>query len=978
MHPNKLYRPMFLSLWVAGTWLAIHSLSAHGGEALLQDLPVIPDAPAPKVDYLIDSTSFKAEVGQSPSGRKLVMSNGLIRRSWRLAPNGACVAYDNLMNGQSMLRSVRPEARVTIDGVAYDVGGLVGQPNHAYLTTEWLDQMQADPSAMQLVGFEIGEPVERFAWNRRRHAAPDSTWPPKGVSLRMDYGIADHTGRDETASAFAREVLWADAFETLSQAWSVSKSDADPRTSFQNEGKAGEIYAFAHSHCFIERPINPNTALIEASINAGTDVSTSWGPGIAWAFENCVVKLNLRPGDRGGFGQFELRINGQEQLVSVEAFADKDGGLMMGHTYRLRIRKLGDQLIAEAAIDADSGVRYHELFTVSYQDPWGQSKAMRIGKMDRSGGASDEAAGLGPLVRLRVEHAAAYGPQDPAAVAEARAKLVVASEQESPVVVSVHYELYDGVPVMSKWIEVHNNSDRQITVDRFVGEELALVEHDNPVEIREGAPLTRPQYLHVETDFAFGSYNPDSANVHAVHWRPDPLYTTQVNYLKQTPCLLVCEPTYGPAQRIEPGQAFEGFRVFQLVHDQDERERQGLALRRMYRTIAPWVTENPLTHHLLANDPDTVMRAIDQAAEVGFEAVILTFFSSFNMENRDPAFLATWKKVADHAEAKGIELGSYALLSSRGVSAEHMIVSPPGMTPTHNQCPALTSPWGQDWLATIRGFYDATGFDQFENDGPYPGDVDITARPPLQQGIEDSRWVQFRLAADLYRDLREKGVYINSPDYYYLNGANKSTMGYREVTWSLPRAQQVIHTRQNIYDGTWQKTPSMGWMHVPLSAYHGGGPAATIEPLAEHLDHYEQMLRSNLGMGVQAHYRGPRLFDTQETKNMVKATVDWFKQYRDILESDIIHGRRADGRDLDWILHVNPRLENKGMLCVYNPLDHEVTRTLTVDLYYTGLTETASVSANGQPPVAYTLTRDYKIQITVTIPAKSMGWYVIE
>ena len=40
-------------------------------------------------------------------------------------------------------------------------------------------------------------------------------------------------------------------------------------------------------------------------------------------------------------------------------------------------------------------------------------------------------------------------------------------------------------------------------------------------------------------------------------------------------------------------------------------------------------------------------------------------------------------------------------------------------------------------------------------------------------------------------------------------------MGYVETNWSLPRAYQEIIERQNIYDGTWQKTPSMGFMFVP-------------------------------------------------------------------------------------------------------------------------------------------------------------------
>jgi hypothetical protein len=41
-------------------------------------------------------------------------------------------------------------------------------------------------------------------------------------------------------------------------------------------------------------------------------------------------------------------------------------------------------------------------------------------------------------------------------------------------------------------------------------------------------------------------------------------------------------------------------------------------------------------------------------------------------------------------------------------------------------------------------------------------------------------------------------------------------MGYREVNWSLPRDRQIVLGRQNIYDGTWGKTSSMGWMFVPL------------------------------------------------------------------------------------------------------------------------------------------------------------------
>ena len=254
---------------------------------------------------------------------------------------------------------------------------------------------------------------------------------------------------------------------------------------------------------------------------------------------------------------------------------------------------------------------------------------------------------------------------------------------------------------------------------------------------------------------------------------------------------------------------------------------------------------------------------------------------------------------------------------------------------------------------------------------------DVTPRPPLQQGINDSRWVQWSQTAQLYRDLRAAGIFINAPDYYYLNGSNKCGMGYREVNWSLPRAHQVIHTRQNIYDGTWNKTPSMGWMFVPLTQYHGGGAAATIEPLHEHLDHYRQMMQSNLGLGVQAHYRGPRLFDGPETQALVTEQVEWFKEYRDILESDVVHGRRADGRDLDWMLHANAQLDRPGMLCVYNPLDHAVERELTIDLYYTGLTDAAIAKGADGKSTPLALDSRQHAKVPVNVPAQGMQWLLI-
>ena len=181
-----------------------------------------------------------------------------------------------------------------------------------------------------------------------------------------------------------------------------------------------------------------------------------------------------------------------------------------------------------------------------------------------------------------------------------------------------------------------------------------------------------------------------------------------------------------------------------------------------------------------------------------------------------------------------------------------------------------------------------------------------------------------------------------------------------------------------MYDGTWDKAPSMGWMFVPLTQYHGGGAEATLEPLKDHLHAYEQHLAQNFGFGVQACYRGPRLFDSDETKAVVKRWVDFYKAHRAILDSDLVHLRRADGRDWDGMMHVNPSLRERGLAMVFNPLGQAITRRLVLPLYYTGLREKASIRIEGGAPREYRLDREYDVEVEVTIPAQGWAWLLIE
>ncbi|UCG58072.1 MAG: hypothetical protein JSU70_00925 [Phycisphaerales bacterium] len=691
-------------------------------------------------DWLVTPTKEPVRVEKRLDGREVVMNNGLISRTFRLSPNAATVAYDNLMTGESIIRGVKPEAIVELDGRQYEVGGLVGQVEYGYLRQEWVDIFTSDPNAFRFKDFQIGRTKERFGWKRKRYSA-DLPWPPPGASLRLHF--------------------------------------------------------------------EPPTGKLE-----GLTVTT-------------------------------------------------------------------------------------------------------------------------------------------------------------------HYEMYQDIPLLSKWLTIRNGGDRTVRLNTFISEILAAVEYESLVNEPD-----RWEYpnIHVESDYAFGGDDPKTANK-TTFWVPDPQYSTQINYVRRSPVMLNSRPPIGPDVLIEPGQTFESFRTYELVYDSTERERKGLALRRMYRTIAPWVTENPILMHVRHADPESVRLAVDQCAQVGFEMVIMTFGSGLHMENVDPKYLSKIKELIDYAHSKNIELGGYSLLASRRIGPEHDVINPETGKPggaIFGNSPCLCSDWGRDYFRKIKTFIEQTGVDILEHDGSYPGDVCASTVHPGHRGLNDSQWKQWKTIADFYKWCRSTGVYLNVPDWYFLSGSNKSAMGYREVNWSLPRARQIILGRQNIFDGTWTKTPSMGWMFVPLVQYHGGGAAATLEPLREHLDAYGAHLGQNFGSGVQACYRAPRLYDTDETKALVKKWVDFYKEYRDILDSDIIHVRRPDARDIDCVLHVNSQLKHKALAMVYNPLNHGVSRRLRLPLYYTGLTRTAKIRERQHRARKYKLDREHQVEVPVQLDARGVTWFVAE
>ncbi|WP_313191857.1 alpha-galactosidase [Sphingobacterium sp.] len=546
--------------------------------------------------------------------------------------------------------------------------------------------------------------------------------------------------------------------------------------------------------------------------------------------------------------------------------------------------------------------------------------------------------------------------------------------------VDVHYEIYDGMPVLRKWVEVRNESQTKIQVNRLVNEILSLVEEESAV-VGSTEDMKKQSGIYFETNYAFNNAMKYRLSEQTLDWERDSSYTSQVNYDLTTPAKALIYPKDVSKIDVLPKQKFTSVKTFELLHDSHDQERRGLAVRQMYRRLTPWTNANPIFMHLVSKNREEVITAIDQCAATGYEAVILSFGSHLKMELNTPENHKEWRELADYAKSKGVKLGGYTLFSSRTIDAETDVINPKTGKPGgafFGNAPCFGSQWGLDYAQAIKDFFRNTGFSILEMDGPYPGDVCASHDHPGHHGLEDSQFAQMEIQKSIFHELNQMGVYINAPDWYFLDGTNKIALGYREVNFSLSRDQQKILNRQNIYDGTWEKTPSMGWGFVPLTAYHGGGADAVLEPLNDHLEDYKQLMMQYYGAGVQACYRGPRLYDTERTKAAVIEVIDWYKKYRDILNADIIHLRRADGRNWDGILHVDPNGKEKGLGMLYNPTDREMVIHIDLPLYYTGLDKDVQIAFEGENPKKYQLARDYKVNLPVKIPAKGYTWFTVK
>lgn len=496
------------------------------------------------------------------------------------------------------------------------------------------------------------------------------------------------------------------------------------------------------------------------------------------------------------------------------------------------------------------------------------------------------------------------------------------------VTVQVRYEIYDAIPVICKRVTVKNTGTADVVVHHLTSEVVPM-----PVSLEDAIYMEGAMNMD-------GSYNHDRNNgrLYYTKWLVDGDSAMLMSRYTQGFNAEAAE--YGPAYRIKQNESFEAYRVYELFHSNSYYEWKIMEIRAMYQILFPQVLDAPLIYHLISSDSNTVKRGIDEAANAGFNMVLLSFGSGANVEDVSAGNIAKYQELVNYAKGKGIMLGAYIMQVARAGDYQG----------GWGNMRCMQAPAAQTTQTNNLSFIDQTGLSGMEVDGIYPGTkctaADLTRHH--HEGREDSIVKQWEYGVKgYYGELRERNVYINSPDWSYMTGANMGVMGYVEGNWNVSTWRQLIYSREMSYYGTFEKYPAQGWTMVTLSPYQGGD-VSSYWPYNERIVQYDYITAVNMLYGVLGCYRGANgLYQAGAAQNVMETWGEFYNKYRDILGEDIVHiappspvsGTSLNTTDIDGFAHVSAVTEQRALAAFFNQTDETVTRKVKVPLYYTGLTD---------------------------------------
>jgi hypothetical protein len=313
--------------------------------------------------------------------------------------------------------------------------------------------------------------------------------------------------------------------------------------------------------------------------------------------------------------------------------------------------------------------------------------------------------------------------------------------------VTVHYEIFDGVPFMSKWITIHSTADNMGYAN--IGIES--------IEIMSLNWQWAPQ------GYGWLQVVPDQPRGTKINWFRTEAKAEAGSFQPVLDCTYDSNFTL----QLVPGEEVNSYKVMTLVIGTADQERVGLSLRRLKRLLAPQSQENPIYFHMTNGSSVAFRQAVDQLVKVGFEMIFYSFGSGFDLEAND---LDQLKEDIGYANSKGIEVGGYDLIAWTRKVPDHWLA----LTNETGPSACMASGWYDYLLSKVKRVVKIANLTAIETDGPYPGYTCSSLKHAHHKDKSDSTYQQSRLQAKFYLELHRLGMFINQPDDYFFFGANKA------------------------------------------------------------------------------------------------------------------------------------------------------------------------------------------------------------
>jgi hypothetical protein len=310
-------------------------------------------------------------------------------------------------------------------------------------------------------------------------------------------------------------------------------------------------------------------------------------------------------------------------------------------------------------------------------------------------------------------------------------------------VVSVHYEMYDGLPALRKWVSVRAPgggaaqpagtpvSVDALTIDllrapNFAPDAMTVdtVHANNPTPYSQQTVPEPAQAFPGRTQqlwFFDAAYDRGGdAELHVPYTYYTRLavgYDDDVTYGGPT----------GPGAVAAPGgAAWASSDVRAVFHDSTELERQGLALKRVAAALTPQLLAAPL-HYMITDVSSNAsfQLAIDQAAAAGFELVIIGYGAAgwcgmCDAQILSPAFTAWLRDWVAYATARGVAVSAYTLMQHNGwgetVPAAEQVLNRDG---SRGGIACFATDWHAAYRAHVLEFTRAVNLSGVETDGQY-------------------------------------------------------------------------------------------------------------------------------------------------------------------------------------------------------------------------------------------------------------------